>query len=560
MKKATAEELEYVRIAESLQAAPFPQEWRRYVRHVMPELLGAADLNSFGDDGFPQRICERAAVNVLKLVSAYSLMVTPRGVNWFSFETSKRAEDVSDDEKDWYQVTTQTTQDELESSNFHTEFLKALIDMVACGNGCMLAEADDRTRGLLCTHVPYGTFRMAKNRYNEPDTLLREFRFTAHQAAQCFGEDALDSTMRDALRKEDTRFKKEFKILHLVTPRTTANRGNGKGLKDPKLMTFASVYIAAESKQVLKIGGYEEFPYLLMRFISVGNSVYGRSALAPVVNTIEDYLEVEEALKEGAKVAVYPRLIATPDMAGEIDLRAGGVTIISQESKGSGYPKEWASAVRYQDGLLQLERYDRQLDDALFVNQLQSVSTVDRPMSATEARIRENEKLMTFSQTFTQLAADMRSFMARVFCILWRQNKFSEHGKPDDLFVPVGPNGEGEKVLAPGVKYLGKMSKALESAKQNGLIESLTFAMQMYASTQDPAWLDYFKPYECTKFITDESNVDVDCVRSTSEAKEQREKRERLAMAQLQMQLAAQSAAAGAQLSKSEEAAKNYDH
>ena len=106
--------------------------------------------------------------------------------------------------------------------------------------------------------------------------------------------------------------------------------------------------------------------------------------------------------------------------------------------------------------------------------------------------------------------------------------------------------------MAPGVKYIGKMSKALESAKQQGLIESLTFALQMYATTQDPAWLDYFKPYECMQFITDESNVDVGCVRTTSEAKKRAEQRDKMALAQMQMQMAAQSATAGAQLARSE--------
>ena len=88
------------------------------------------------------------------------------------------------------------------------------------------------------------------------------------------------------------------------------------------------------------------------------------------------------------------------------------------------------------------------------------------------------------------------------------------------------------KVLAPGVKYLGKLSKALESAKQGGLVESLNFAVEMFQATQDASWMDYFKPYECMKFVTDESNVDVGCVRSTAEAKQQAAAREQAAAMQ----------------------------
>ena len=108
---AREQELNYVRIAESLMTAPYPTRWRDYVRHVMPDLIDAADLQTMEDDGLPKRVCERAAVDVLKLVSAYSVMVTPRGVKWFSFEPRKKGEDVTDDEKDWYQRATQLTQD-----------------------------------------------------------------------------------------------------------------------------------------------------------------------------------------------------------------------------------------------------------------------------------------------------------------------------------------------------------------------------------------------------------------------------------------------------------------
>lgn len=546
------EEQMYVRVAESLMTAPYPTEWRDYVRHVMPELIDAADMREMEDDGLPKRVCSHAAVAVLKLVSAYSVMVTPRGVNWFSFETRKDAALVSDDEKDWYQRVTQFTQDEIETSNAHTELLKTLIDMVACGDGCMLIEDDDRTQGIMCTSVPHGTYRMARNRYGEVDTLIRKFKFTAHQASQAFGADRLDQAMQEALRNKETKFRQEFEIWHLVVPRDTASRGNGPGLKDPEKMPFASVYIAAGSKKVLHVGGYEEFPYLVVRFLNVGAQVYGRSALAPVASILRDYMEVEEAMKEGVKASIYPRLLATPDMAREIDLRAGGVTIISKAAMNSGYPKEWAAAGRAQEGMMLLEQYKNDIDNALFVNQLQSVSTVDRPMSATEARIRENEKLMTFSQSFTQFAADMRVFMERVFCILFRMGRYPELGRPKDLFQPVGSDGRGVKVLAPGVKYLGKMSKALESAKQEGLTTSLIFALNMYEKTQDQAWLDYFKPYECMKFVTDESNVDVDCVRSTSEAKQRQAQRDQMQLAQMQMQMAAQSATAGAQLARGE--------
>lgn len=536
--------LEYVRVAEALMASSDDSNWRQWVRHVMPTLIPDGELSTLPDDGLPERVCGRAKTDVLKLASAFSVMITPRGVNWFRYESSKLAEDVADDERDWFMKVSQITQKELECSNFYSQLLGEITDHVAAGTGLMLAEEDERTRGLVFTHVPVGTFRLAENKYHEVDTVVRKFKFTAHQAVQAWGEDALDNEMLTAYRTDAERFKKQFVIWHLVMPRNVADRGNGAGLKDPLRMSWASVYIAEGTKKVLHEGGYHEFPYLCTRFLKTGNQVYGDSALAGIQQEIEDYLEVKEATKESVKLAAFPRVLATPEMANELDMRAGGITLMSREAVGQGLPREWATTgTQSNAGMLALEDYKNEIDAGLFVDQLQTVSNVERQMTAREVVARENEKLMTFSQTFTQFTADFRPLMERVFCLLFRAGKFPKKGAPRDLFVPVGADGKGVRILAPGVKYLGKLSKALESAKQSGLVESLSFAMEMFGVTQDPAWLDYFKPYECIKFITDESNVDVGCVRDTAEAKEQAELRRKAAEAEqaaaMQQQLAA---------------------
>ena len=531
----------YIRTAEALMGTS-DGPWRGYVRHVMPRLISAGDLQQLPDDGLPDGVCQRAVTGLLKLASAHSVMITPRGVNWFKFKSAKRAEDISSDEQDWYQRVTQIAQNELESSNFYAASISLIIDRCATGTGLMLTEDDDRNKRLLFTHVPAGTYRLAENKYHEIDTVCREFKFTAHQAAQAFGEEALDKDMKAALDKPEERYKTEFKIWHLVTPRNVAHRGNADSLVNPKRMPFASVYIAHGTRTVLKEDGYQEFPYMATRFLKYGNQVYGESALAPVQRDIERLMELEDAMTEAAKAAAFPRVLATADMVGQIDMRAGGVTVLSPEAANSGFPREWASSAQFSQGLNQMELFNQAIDDALFVNQLQTVSQVTRQMTATEAQIRENEKLMTFSQTFTQFTADFKPLMERVFCLLFRLEKFPTVGMPKDLFEPVGADGKGLKIAAPEVRYLGRLSKALESARAQGLMESLTYALEMFSATQDPAWMDYFKPYHCMRFITDESNVDTDCLRTTTEAQDLQEQREMIAQQQLQLQMLQQQA------------------
>lgn len=542
---------DYVRTAEALMATT-DGTWRNHVRHVMPRLISAGDLQQMPDDGLPEGVCQRAATGILKLASAHSVMITPRGINWFKFKSSKRAEDVSNDEQDWYQRVTQIAQNELESSNFYAACISLIIDRCAAGTGLLLTEPDDRNKRLLFTHVPIGTYRMSENQYHEIDTVCREFKYTAHQAAQAFGLEALDKDMKAAYDKPEERYKTEFRIWHLVTPRDVAHTGNAEELKNPKKMPYASVYIARGTKQVLAESGYQEFPYMATRFLKFGNQVYGESALAPVQRDIERLIELEDAMTEAAKAAAFPRVLASAEMVGQIDLRAGGVTILSPEAARSGLPKEWASSAQFSVSINQMEMFNQAIDDALFVNQLQAVSQVTRQMSATEAQLRENEKLMTFSQTFTQFTADFRPLMERVFCLLYRMGKFPSVGEPRDLFEATGADGKGRKIMAPEVRYLGRLSKALESARAQGLMESMTYALELYSATQDPAWMDYFKPYNCMRFLTDESNVDTDCLRTTAEAEEQQTKRERIAEQQMKLQMLQQQADIAATQSKAQ--------
>lgn len=252
----------------------------------------------------------------------------------------------------------------------------------------------------------------------------------------------------------------------------------------------------------------------------------GESALAPIVDTIEDSLMMQEAMKVAGQAAAFPRVLLTEDMVDEVDLRAGGMTTLRPEQINSGLPREWATATEYTVGKDLLEMYNAEIDDALFVSVLQAVSQVERQMTALEANLRDNERMMTFTQSFTQFTSDIRPMMERVFCSLERLGKFPDDGKPQSLFVPLDEYGIKIKILAPGVKYISKMAKALERYKLSGLVETLGHAVNLAKSTGNPAWMDPFDENKSIRYIADETNVPVECMRKPKELKALQKKRE----------------------------------
>lgn len=539
---------DYYAVAAQLLNEQQDTTWRRLARHVMPALLSAGDLQEAGDDGLPKEVCSHAATAVLKLASAHSMLITPMSEHWFSYEAKPPGREATDNEKNWCAKATEVAHNELRKSNFYAVNIAATIDRIF-GTGVMLAENNKKGR-LVFRHVALGTFGGEEDEDSHVDTVARRFKFTAHQAAQRFGVEVLDEQMKAAYEDPKQRYKTKFELWHLCIPRDVAPAGNSDNLTAGTQMGWASVYISPRSQKVMLEEGYEEFPYLFTRFLKVGPRVMGKSPLEDVESVIKKYLELEESVNELAKKAAFPAVLTTADMTPEeLDLRAGGVTILKDKALASGLPREWASSGRINEALMEKEDKKKEIDDALFITQLQSVSSQERPMTATEVLQRKNEQLRTFSSSFTQFMADFRPMTERIFCLLYRAGKLPA-GAPEWLFKKVGGKDNAYEILSPEVEYHGILAKALEEGKQENLMESLQVAMQMFQATGNAEWQDYYKPYECLRFMARSNNVPVECFRTQEEAEAVRQQREQVVAAQQQAEVNLKQAQAAAALNK----------
>lgn len=521
------EKVDYYSIANRLLNRKPNTKWHAWCRRVMPELISNSDIRRLSNDKLPDRICSRAKSGVLKLVSAHINYITPRGTKWFSY-TPNKPKRVSEDDKNWYAEATQCVQALLEQSNFYSQLIATITDRVATGTGLMLIEeGSDGT--LQFSHIPAGTYAIDEDNRHNVDTVVRKFSFTAHQAALEFGYDALSNDMKAAYNDKSRRYETEFEIWHLVMPRDIANNGN-LGLTQQE-MSWVNVYIEPRSKHILREGGYYEFPYVATRFIRVGNNVYGESPLEGIKDIIDDSISMSEAMRIAGQRSAIPSIKALASMAGEIDLRAGGVTLLQPEEVQSGLPTEWASASQYPIGHDLLDRYNQEIDDALFISVLQVISSVERTMTATEVQARESEKIMTFTQTFTQFVSDLDPFRKRIFCIAYRLGELPDN-PPEGIFQPLDAEGRYVKVLAPNVRYIGSMAKALERNKYGGLVNTLGRIMELYAATQDTDLLLAIDVEKAVRYIASEENVPVEVMRTPKEVKSIKNQRAQLAAMQ----------------------------
>lgn len=535
--------IEYKRIADRLFSAGTRNGWQRCVRHVMPELIDASQLERMEDTGMPKRLCSRARTGVRKLAAAHLNYITPMGEAWFSFVPNGKDEEIGADEKEWYTKAGEKVRDALERSNFYTTLLSTIVDRCATGTGLMLCTETDGV--LSFSHVPAGTYAVAENEGHVVDMCVRKFSMTPRQAAEVFGEGNLSVRLSKLNADETQRYTKGCELWHLVMPRDVAPHKTAQGVP-AAMRSWASVYLdPAENAHVLKEDGLYEFPYMCTRFIKYGTNVYGTSPLSDIYDVICDEMVTAEAMKQNAQRAALPPLLVPAELADEVDTRSGAMTYVSRElvgGYGGQYPREWATGRNYREGIELLEQQRADIDSALFVDVLQSVTSVDRAMTATEVNARETERMMTFSPSFTQFVSDFQPFLDRIFCVLFRMGELPGN-PPGDLFVN-NDFSRGEKVLAPKIKYVGLMAKALDRSKHQGLVSMVQFSAGLAQQLGDPALMDMLNMTEVQRTLAADENVPTKCIRSDKEVKAIQQKREEAQQAAMQAQVAQQASAA----------------
>lgn len=481
---------EYLTMAQTLFTAQDAARiaWKSVVSKVMPELLPPASLaeNQRGQKK-NQRVCPEAAEAVKKLASAHSNYITPIGFRFFRFADWNPGKTETDAEIDkWYAHASDVAQEAIERSNFHTSIISVYIDRVATGTGLLYVEADENNGELNFQHIPAGTYAVAEDANHNISTVVREFKLTAAQIGEQFGIRAMSESMKRAFARTEERFKTEFTILHIVTPRKEYI--DSFRFVPHNKMRYASIYIDKESSSILQESGYMEMPYMCTRFLRYGNQVYGYSPLVSVENAIDDLIVLNQCVVTTAQRCAIPSVLVPPDMAGLIDFRAGGQTVVPIQYLNSQVPREFAPPT---DARIVLEHRHALIDiveSALFIPLLEVVSRVDRTMSATEANYREQERIMTFTQSFTQCVCDFRPLMNRIFALLLRTNQLPTKNMPKSLITQ---QVEGERVIReylnyPRVAYIGRMAQAYERNQMTGAEIAMTKLVQLGSVLQNP--------------------------------------------------------------------------
>ncbi len=486
--------------------------WDELRDYVMP--CRASRDEEVAQSSSSKRLYDSTAVEACqKLASGHMSYMTPSHEMWFKWASPDP--EAGDEAESWYARCSEIANAELARSNFYTVLHECFLDRVGFGTGSLFC-GSSRKGHLMFRHVPCGDFVCAEDDEGSITSYAREFTLTPSQAASQFGEKALGAKAKALLRDERSAQSGSLRFIHMVRPRAQRNRRR----QTAKDMPFESVYYSLDDDCAVEESGYREFPYMVTRFLKWGDGPYGLAPARLVYPDIRQTQFLNRILDMLGEVAAFPRILELANQAGEVDLRAGGRTLINTESASLGYPREWATQGRYDVGMDRLKQKQDAINRAFFVPMLELWTERKLQMTASEVHARENERVMLFSPSFTLLTQDLQPLMERVFALLFRLGRFP---KPPNTVLRYDQRGEAS-LDEPRVIYQGRIAMVMRRIQAEGTDRAMQRLQQM--STMDPTLVDHVNLDRAFRSSARMDGIAEDILRPEHELRRMRRERE----------------------------------
>jgi hypothetical protein len=504
------------------QRQNWESHWQEVADYMMPRKADVTKTRSKGDKR-TELIFDSSPLHALELLSA-SLhgMLTNPSVPWFSLNFKNIEILDKDAANEWLENTTEKMYDAFNRSNFQQEIFELYHDLITFGTAAMYIEEDDDDVVRFSTrHI--GEIYISENSKGRIDTVFRKFKLTARAVVEQFGMNNLSTKVQTMFQKDPY---EEVEILHVVYPRDKYDSKK----KDAKNMPYASCYIELGEKNEISQSGFNEFPYVVPRYLKASFEIYGRS---PAMTALPDVKMLNEMCKTTIKAAqkqVDPPLLVPDDgfilpvrtVPGGLNFyRAGTRDRIEPLNIGANNPL----------GLNMEEQRRNAIRDTFYVNQLMMQSGPQ--MTATEVIQRNEEKMRLLGPVLGRLQSELlKPMIDRVFAIMLRKGIFA---KPPEFLSGVDIQ----------IEYVSPLAKA----QRNSELQSITKALQLFGSLSNIAPVfDHIDTDALVSHLSDLVGVPAKVLNSQAQVNAIRQQKQQQMMQEQQMQMLQQTAKAGGQV------------
>ena len=449
--------------------------WQEVSDYMLPRKAEITKQRARGDKRHVQ-IFDATAIHALELLAA-SLhgMLTSSANKWFSLRFKETELNDIDEAKEWLENSTRRMYDAIAKSNFQQEIFECYFDLIAFGTACLMIE-EDQEDTLLFSARHIKEIYIQENKKGFVDTIYRKFKMPVQAVIDKFGA---DNVSKDTV----TTFKKspfeETTLVHVARPRSNFDPQK----KDKQNMPVQSIYFEFESGHIISIGGFNEMPYVIPRYLKASTETYGRS---PGMNALPDVKVlnkmVENGLKAAAKQIDPPLLVPDDGMLAPIRMSPGSINFFRSGSRDRIEPLQINANTNVS---LNNENQRRDAIAKMFhVDQL--LITENRNMTATEVLQRNEEKMRILGPVLGRLQSELLSpLIIRVFNMMLRQGLFQQ--APDILSqqelnieyvspMALAQRGQELQSLMRGLEIFGSLSQTfpvMDYVDDNGMVKQI---------------------------------------------------------------------------------------
>jgi len=452
----------------------------------------------------------------LMLANGFCSLVTPREEVWHNMTPPKALRD-NDNVVKFYRECSEEITYRLEQSNFYTEIQEVYLDRAAMGTGLDFSEWDSENDELNFRHLPIGTYYIGQDHRGRCDAVVYECNYTAVQAASEFGIENLPEKLQGEAKDPK---KNESHMFVICVDKT-------RDWEAESPFPYKMVCVHEDSKKVVHEQGYYEMPAHVTRYLKWGNSPYGFAPTWVALPEAHKLSFLQKQMDVLAEKAANPPILAPASLEGEIGVGALDITYVNDLDPNRA-PREWATAGRYDIGQDRIEQKKKAIMEIMHGDLFRLFAQIDRQMTATEATLRQAEKVMQFSPTFSRLTSEyLDPKLRRIFSILWRQGKMPE--APEEIQMVT--QDRSVVVPVPNIAYNNRISLAIKSQQNTAFAEFM--AMNQSTIEMNPEILDNLNGDAHFRDSWRNAGLPEDGLRSEEEVAESREAR---AEQQAQMQ------------------------
>ena len=483
------------------------KHWQELADYMLPRKADITKKRTQGDKR-TELIYDGTAVHSVELLaSSLHGMLTSPSTPWFSMRYRDPSLQNNDLANEWLETCMDQMYQAFNRSNFQQEIHELYYDLVVFGTAAFYVEGDRDGLRFSCRHIAEIT--IAEDANGKVDTVYRKFKITARAAAQRFGEDVLPPQIKKDLQNDPH---KEHEIVHAIYP-----RGETKG-KIAKNKAIASVYYHADSRQQLSEGGFDDFPFMVPRFVKDSVSTYGRS---PAMNALPDVKmlnKMSETTIRAAQKQIDPPLMV-PDDGFMLPVRTtpGALNFYRTGTRDRMEPLNIGANNPL--GLNMEEQRRNAIRQAFYVDQL--LMSQGPAMTATEVLQRNEEKMRLLGPVLGRLQSELlQPLISRSFALLLRNGLLP--AAPEEL--------QGQDI---DIEYVSPLAKAQRLTDLQAMLRGFEVMMQV---AEIAPVMDYLDDDKLVQYLVEVTGIPARVIRSNEEVARLRDEKQRAAQQQEQMQ------------------------